>query len=373
MTQTMSGWRTLVRLLPVLVLVAGRSGCGRGGSGQGRPGGMMVPVVGFRAVEQPVEERMAVVGTLAANESVEIKSALDGRVEALHVEEGQRVDAGSMLARIERSKLDASLAEAEANLNLAGSPLTRYQALADSQAVSRQEVDQAHSLFEARQATVELMRAQQDEATVVAPFAGVLGARLISVGQYVTRGQPLTSLMDVESMKVEFNMPERWLGRVAAGQELEVRVAAYPEETFHGTVYFIGPQINPETRTVLMKAHLPNPDGRLRPGMFANLELILYVHEKAVVIPESALLLAGEQASVFVVEEGKAQPRVVIPGIRMAGSLEITSGLSAGELVVIEGTQKLGPGVPVRVREDTRRIEEIAQERAGASPAVTVQ
>lgn len=365
------GYWSLV-LVWSLVLGAFVLGCGQGGAGHGGPGGMRVPVVGFRAVEQPVEDRIAVVGTLAANESVEIRSELDGRVEELHVEEGRRVEAGTVLARIDRSKLDASLAEAEANLTLAEATLTRYQALADSQAVSRQEIDQARNTFDAKQAAVELIHAQQRDATVIAPFTGVLGARLISAGQYVTRGQLLTSLVDIESMNIEFNVPERFLNRLAEGQELEVRVAAYLGEPFRGIVYFIDPNVDLNTRTVPVKAHVPNSDGRLRAGMFANLDLILQVHPHAVVIPESALLLVGEEASVFVVEDGKAQARAVSPGIRMAGSVEIRSGLSAGELVVIEGTQKLGPGVPVQVREEARPIEEIAQERAGASPAVAV-
>jgi len=365
---------SLTMVLTALLGVAflwGIGGCGR--RAPGGPGGMAVHVVGFRAVEQPVEDRVAVVGTLAANESVDIKSELDGVVEEIRFEEGQRIKAQDVLFRIDRSKLEASLAEAEANLKLAEATLRRYTALAESRAVSQQEVDQAQTSFEARLATVELMRAQLQDATVVAPFAGITGSRLVSIGQYVTRGQQLTSLVETDPMKVGFAVPERFLSRVAEGQGLEMRVVAYPDEAFRGTVYFVDPTVNPQTRTVLVKARLPNPDGRLRAGMFANLELILQVRQRAVVIPESALLLEGERASVFVVEDGTAQPRPVSPGVRLAGALEIREGLSPGELVVIEGTQKLAPGAPVEVREDERPLEEIARELAGAPPAVTVR
>ncbi|MBI4004481.1 MAG: efflux RND transporter periplasmic adaptor subunit [Candidatus Omnitrophica bacterium] len=352
---------SLIVPLGVGLALAAVAGCGKGGGPGGGPGGMVVHVVGFRAVEQPVEERVAVVGTLAANESVDIKSELDGAIETIGFAEGERVDEGTVLFRINRTKLEASLAEAEANLRLAETTLERYAALEESRAVSKQEADQARAAFEARRASAELMRAQLQDATVVAPFSGTVGARLISLGQYVTKGEALTSLVDTDIMKVEFSVPERFLSRVAEGQAIEVQLAAYPAERFQGTVYFIDPRVSTETRTVPVKARLPNPDGRLRAGMFANLDLVLQVRKRAVVIPESALLLGGGQASVFVITDGKAQPRPVRLGVRLAGAVEIREGLSAGEVVIIEGTQKVGPGSSVDVRLDERPVEEIVK------------
>ena len=204
------------------------------------------------------------------------------------------------------------------------------------------------------------MRAQLQDATVVAPFAGAMGARLVSIGQYVTKGQPLTSLVDTDPMKVELNVPERFLGQLAEGQELTVRVAAYPDATFRGTVYFVDPTVNSDTRTVLIKARLPNPDGRLRPGMFANLTLIIQVRKNAVVIPETALMLQGQKTSVFVVNPQDAvEAREVRAGLRQAGWVEIASGLAAGEAVIIEGVQKVHPGAQVSVR---------YEEHAGGTP-----
>jgi membrane fusion protein (multidrug efflux system) len=146
---------------------------------------------------------------------------------------------------------------------------------------------------------------------------------------------------------------------------LDVQVAAYPQERFRGSVYFVDPMVSPSTRTVLVKARVPNPDRRLRAGMFANVALILQVRPRAVVIPEAALLLEGEQASVFVVEQQAAQRRPVTPGIRMAGTVEIVRGLSRGELVVVEGTQKLAPGAPVEAREDARPLAEVVRGAVG--------
>lgn len=357
-------------LMMVIGVVIGAAGCGKGPAMKG-PGGMAVPVVVFRALQRPVEDRVAVVGTLSANESVDIKSEVEGPIESISFEEGQLVKQGQVLFEIDRAKLKASLAEVEANFKLAEATQGRYAALAQSRAVSQQEADQARLNYEARLAAVELVRAQLSDATIVAPFDGVAGSRLVSLGQFVSKGQLLTSLIDADPVKVECDVPERFISQMATGQELDVRIAAYPDTTFRGTVYFVDPSVDPNTRTVRVKARIPNPKGQLRPGMFADLDLVLRVRERAVVIPESAVLLAGERASVFVVEDGKAQPRSITAGVRLAGAVEILAGISVGELVIIEGTQKLGPGAPVSVREDDRPLEEMMRERASPSVAVT--
>ena len=362
------------RALALLVCaVVGVSGCGKGASKGGPPGGMSVNVVAVRAMERPVEDRIAVVGTLSADESVEIKSEVEGAIDTIGFEEGQLVRQGQVLFEIDRAKLKASLAEVDANFKLAEATQGRYAALVQSRAVSQQEADQARLNFEARRAAVELVLAQLADATVTAPFDAVAGSRLVSMGQFVSKGQILTSLIDADPMKVECDVPERFVAQMAEGQALDVRVAAYPDAVFRGTVYFVDPSVDPNTRTVRVKARIPNADGKLRPGMFADLDLILKVRERAVVIPESAVLLAGERASVFVVQDDKAQPRAVMPGVRLAGGVEILEGVAAGDWVITEGTQKLGPGVPVHVREDTRPLEEIMRERAGPSVTVTAR
>ena len=329
---------------------AGISGCGKRGPG-GPPGGMVVKVVGFKTAEQPLAERVSVVGTLTGNEWVDIKSELDGMVEEIGFEEGEHVEAGKLLFSIDHSKLVASLAEAEANLKMAESTAERYRALVDSRAVSQQEADQALATLAARRASVDLMRAQLQDATITAPFAGTIGARQISAGQFVTKGQQLTSLIDARTMKAEFNVPERFLGQVAQGQPIKVRVAAYPDEQFQGTVYFVSPQVDSNTRTVPVKAHVPNPDEKLRAGMFADLDLILRVRERAILVPQTALIVQGQTESVYVVKlDNTVEPRQVKSGVRQADRVEIVSGLEPGQTVIIEGTQKVHPGAAVSVR-----------------------
>lgn len=338
--------RHLVCLMAGLAIASG--GCGRAPSG-GPQRAMAVHVVAYQVASQPIEERLELVGTLAANEVIEIQSELDGAVEELRAEEGQAVRRGDMLFRIDEAKLQAAYREANANLELAKTTLERYRVLVANGAVSKQEYDQAQATYQTRLAAAELALEQLRDARITAPFDGVLGARLVSVGQFVTKGTRLTTLISQDPMKAEFRVPERYLSRVAVGQAVDLGVAAYPEERFAGTVFFIEPQIDEATRTALVKARVPNPDGRLRRGMFASLALIVSMREQALVIPESALLLRGDETSVFVIEGNTAMPRPVTTGLRLPGRVEVTGGLSEGALVVIEGTQKLAPGAAVSV------------------------
>lgn len=312
---------------------------------------MVVSVVAAPAQQQRVEETADAVGTLAANESVEIKSETDGTIEAIRFDEGQPVASGDVLVELDQAKLRASLMEAQANLTMAESNRRRYAALLETQAVARQEADQAEATWAATKALVDRLTAELEEATIRAPFEGIAGARLLSVGQFVPKGTSLTTLIDPDPMKLEFRVAERFLAQIRQGQAVKLRTAAYPEVLFTGEVYFIDPQVDPATRTVLLKALVPNADGRLRQGMFARAELVLRVREQAVVIPETALLHQGDLTFVYAIDgRQQAQQRPVKTGVRLAHQVEVTEGLAPGEQVVIEGHQKLHPGANVAPR-----------------------
>ena len=177
-----------------------------------------------------------------------------------------------------------------------------------------------------------------------------MASRLVSRGQVVAAQQSLASLADVDPVKVEGSVPERFLSRAKTGQKFDFRVAAYPGEDFAGEVYFIAPQIDPVNRTGLIKARVPNPEGKLKPGMFATVDLTLKVREDAVVIPEAALMPQGDATMVVIVDEQMtAQIRPVRTGLRTAGRVEIIEGLKGGETVVVEGWQKTRPGGKVKL------------------------
>lgn len=310
---------------------------------------MAVQIVAVPVRERPVIESIPLVGSIAANESIEVKSEADGAIAEIGFEEGQKIAKGALLVALDESKFKSSLQEAEANQQLADANFARARQLLADKLISQQEFDQASATFAMNQASVELRRRQLRDARIHAPFAGTVGARLVGPGQVITRNTLLTTLVDLDTVKVEMNVPERYLGQVQPGQRIRFKVDAFPSDTFEGEVFFVAPQLDAGTRTALVKARVPNPDGRLRGGMFAKLDLSVRHRERALVIPEPALLANGDQFSVFVVTpQTNVVPRPVRVGLRLSGRAEIVSGLTNGEVVVVEGHQKLFPGASVR-------------------------
>ncbi|MSU58076.1 MAG: efflux RND transporter periplasmic adaptor subunit [Pedosphaera sp.] len=334
--------------VPALLVVA--TGCGKK-SGGGPPGGFPpLQVVAVAARSQPVTESLSLVGSIAPNEMVELQAETEGIVQEILFAEGQRVEKGQLLIRLDDTKLAAAVAESESSFKLSQANFERAKQLLKDTLISKQEYDQAAATFDLNQATLGLKRRQLKDAHINASFAGISGARKVSPGQVIAKGTVLTALVDLDPVKVEVNVPERYLQRLKIGQPLEFTVAAFPGEKFRGEVYFISPQINENLRTALVKARIPNPDTKLRGGMFASMDLTLQVRDAAIVIPEPALMSSGDAFSVFVVDkDGKAQIRPVQVGLRLAGKAEVVKGLSAGEIVVVEGVQKLGPGSPVKL------------------------
>ena len=348
------------------------TGCGKkaaaGGAGGGPP---PTQVVVFEAKVQPVAETLSLVGNVAANERVEIYAEADGVVQDILFEEGQRVKKGQLIIRLDETKLAAALAETEANFKLSEANFERAKELYREKLVSHQEYDQAAATFAVNRATIDLRRRQLQDARIYAPFSGVTGARNVSPGAVVSvfSRTPLTSLVDLDPVKVEVNVPERFLGQLKIGQTLELNVAAFLGRTFKGEVFFITPTVDPATRTALVKARVPNPTLELKPGMFASLELTLQIRAQAVVIPETALVANGDRLSIYTVDaEQKAQLKPVTIGVRMAGLVEVTSGLKGGERVIVEGLQKVRPGGDVQVSKGgSEQVRKSGNEKVGVS------
>jgi membrane fusion protein (multidrug efflux system) len=330
-------------------LLGGLSGCGKKAAPEGGGAAMAVPVVAVEARLQPVVESLSLVGSVLANELVDIKSETEGTVQEIKFTEGQVVHKGDLLIRLDETKFATALAEAESNFKLSKATFERSQELSRSRLISQQEFDQAAATYELNRATVERRQRDLKDARIFAPFSGIISARYVSPGQVIARDTRMTVLVDLDPVKVEIGVPERFLGQVRVGQELEMTVAAFATNKFRGKVYFIAPEVDPLTRTAVVKAEVPNPEHQLRPGMFANLDLTLKVRDQAIVIPESALMMQQDKTSVWVVDADEmAQPRPVIVGLRMPGLVEITQGLQNGEKVITEGTQKVRPGGKVK-------------------------
>lgn len=314
------------------------------------PGAFAIPVVAVQAKRQPISESLSLIGNITANEIVEIKSETEGIVEQIYFNEGQRIEKGTLLLKLDETRLAASLAQADANYKLALANFERAKQLFEDKLISQQEYDQTASSFAASEANAEFMRRQLKDARIYAPFTGITGARMIGPGQVVSRNTTLTWLVDLDTVKVEVTVPERYLGQVQEGRPLEFKAAAFPDETFRGEVYFVSPQLDPNTRTALVKARIPNPGLKLRGGMFARLELTLRHKSDGLVIPEPALMSNGDSFLVFAIDDQtNSVMKPVKIGLRLAGKAEILNGLAPDEWVVVEGHQKLRPGAAVKL------------------------
>jgi membrane fusion protein (multidrug efflux system) len=341
------------RIICVALLAVLAAGCkrnqGPAGAG-GPPGGMVVQVIAVEAKREPIMETLSLVGTLLANEVVEVKSEIEGMIVSLPFQEGQRVEKGDLLVQLDDSELSAAVAEAEANFKLTQITYERNKQLFNDKLISQQEYDQSQAAFNASRATVERRKSELKHTRIFASFPGVVGGRQVSPGQVISKNTTITWVVDLDRLKAEFSVPERFLGQLRLGQKIQIAVAAFPAEKFVGEVYFIAPQVDPAMRTALIRAYVSNADQKLKPGMFANLDLALRVKEDAVVIPEPALMPIGDRVTVLIVDKDQtAQLRPVKVGMRIAGMAEILSGLNSGDLVIVEGTQKARPGGKVRL------------------------
>jgi membrane fusion protein (multidrug efflux system) len=313
-----------------------------------KAGGFGVQVVAVPVRNQSVSESVSLVGSVVPNEMIEVKSETDGIVREIRFQEGERVAKGELLVSLDDTKAVAQLNESAARQKLAQTSLARVDQLYQGRLIAQAEYDTATAEAAEKAAVVDVKRRELKDTRVIAPFAGITGARLISPGQVINKASTLTWLVDLDTVKVEVEVPERYLSQLKIGQPVEFRVAAFPKDSFKGEVYFIAPQLNAATRTALIKARIPNADAKLRGGMFANLDLSLQLRDSALVIPEPAIVNNGDITMVFAITStNTAVMKPVKTGIRLAGKVEILSGLTEGEMVVVEGVQKLRPGVPV--------------------------
>jgi RND family efflux transporter MFP subunit len=307
-------------------------------------------VVGAVAQATEATQTIQLVGSLKAVRHIELLAEAAGLVEILHADEGDRVAAGAPLFDIDARRQSANLKEAEAARDLARLDLARAEALAAEGAVADHELERSRATAIAAEAAVERARVGMREARVRAPFAGTVGRRLLSPGQWVTPGTLLTTLTDTDELEIEAAVPERFVAALAPGRRIDVRVAAWPAPV-SGVIAFVSPIVDPATRSVTVVGRIVNTDGRLRPGMFAEAKIELG-RRPAVRIPASALEFRGDTVQVWVIDaDGLATPQPVVVLTRDAEFADIGEGLTAGARVVREGQQKLRPGVLVRERD----------------------
>ena len=314
---------------------------------KGPPPAMPVKAAAARAA--PATDEVSAVGTLRADEAVTIRPEIAGRVVEFRFSEGQAVARGTVLVKLDPSELAAVVASSRAQLSLEQQRVERSEDLRKKGFISQQGLDDQKTSLARAKAKLSEDEARLARTEMRASFAGVAGLRQVSEGQYVAAGTDIVRLEKIDQLKLDFRVPESYIGKLKAGQPLKVLLDAYPNQSFAGNVYAIEPGVDDQTRTILLRARVANPELKLRPGMFGRVQVQLGVREKAIWIPEAAIVPKGQDLTVYRVVEGKVDVVRVQTGVRRVGEVEIVKGLNEGELVVTEGTQKVGPGSAVTV------------------------
>ena len=318
---------------------------------------------------QRVEHIVKAVGSFLPEEEVSIIPEVEGKISKLLVDEGYVVKKGQMLAiidderyRLEVEQREAHVEEARANLDNLKLTLHRKEQLLKEEMISQQEYDDAitkvrlaEAQLESAKAALNIVKKDLKDTRIYTPMDGIITKRLISVGEYVGEtevkgvGNVLFEMVSMNPLRLSFPFPERYSRYLSLGKEVMIRVRAYPDEVFKGTVYFINPQIDPKTRAVQMKAYVKNDEMRLKPGFFADVDMVTDVNERAMVLPQEAVLYRGDRTTVYTIEDGIAHERQVKIGEQFDGKIEILSGINPDSIIATRGNYLLQDGKKVAI------------------------
>lgn len=296
-----------------------------------------------------VSDDVSAVGSLMAEESVIIRPEIDGRIVGLHFQEGQATSAGTRLVTIDSTEYEAQAAAVRADLKTEEQRLVRTKELHQQNFISKDALDVQIGAVDRLKARLAEAESRVAKTVIRAPFSGIVGLRQVSPGAYVKAGTDIVRIENVSSIKVDFRIPENYLSKIRPNQEILVRLDAYPGEEFRGRVYAVEPVVEERTRTIAMRARIPNKGFKLKPGMFVRVAVTMENRPNAIVIPEQAIWPQGKDSFVFRVVDGKAALTKVEIGNRQPGSVEILKGLGANDMVVTDGQIKLRDGAPVAV------------------------
>jgi membrane fusion protein (multidrug efflux system) len=301
-------------------------------------------IIAYNVGSRTFTDRIQAVGTAMANEAATLTATASDTVTAINFEEGTLVTKDTILVQLNDAEERAEMVDAQKAFD-------RYTKLAKSSATSEAQRDTSA-------ATLAMAEARLRDLQIIAPFDGIAGFRNVSLGDLVTPGMEVTSVYDIDPIKLEFTLPESYLSILESGLEIEARTSAWPDKTFKGKISVVDPRINAATRAVSLKAEIPNPDNQLKPGLLMTVNVVKD-ERTALAIPEGAIIQQGEKQNVYVIgADKKATLTPVTIGSREAGYLEVTNGLKEGDIVVAEGLLKVRPGAAVEISE-TKTIEDM--------------
>ncbi len=317
------------------------------GAAGGTPGGMAIAVEVAKVKASDFSDEASAVGNLKSGESVVLRPETPGRVATINFRDGTIVSKGTVLVELDAAIQAAELQQARANLALARSNHQRNQELLLKKFLSQQALDNSAAALKVQEATVQLAEAKLAKMQIKAPFNGMVGLRNVSVGDYVKEGQDLINIEDIGTLRVDFKLPESYLGRVSKGQTVEVTSDALPGQHFTAVLDAVDPMVDQGGRAISSRARLDNVAGKLRPGLFVRVRLLFGERQNVLMAPEQAIV-PGAQPAVFKVTDGKATLVKVRLGVRRAAQVEVLEGLLEGDVIVTAGQLKLRDGVAVR-------------------------
>ncbi|MCS3904354.1 membrane fusion protein (multidrug efflux system) [Methylohalomonas lacus] len=320
---------------------------------QGQP---PATIASTTVTEESWQPRLNSVGSMVAVNDVSVTNEVPGIVEEIQFESGQRVEKGDVLLQIDDNVDRAQLEGLKADLQLAQVQFDRAAKLVKERTVSQSEFDEAKARLESARANLASSKAEMVKKSIRAPFSGIIGIRQIDLGQYLAAGSEIAPLQSLDPIYVDYTLPERHLSDLSVGQTIDLNVQAYPGQTFSGRIEALNPGIDPGTRSIHIRGVLDNPDGTLRPGMFAEIRTLLSEQNDILTLPQQAITYAPYGDSVFVIEEQDGQKvvqrRQVKTGAVRNGRVEILEGLELGDEVASAGQNKLRNGQPVQINND---------------------
>ncbi len=313
-------------------------------------GGFPTTVETVQVSRSSMQSSVRAVGTLLAEASAVLRAEVPGQVLQVHFAEGEPVRKGDKLFSIEATVLEAEVNEARANAERSTAAFARAREMYAKKLISANDFDSAEANMNVDVARLLSSQARLSKTVIRAPFNGFVGLREINVGDYATIGQAVVDVVQLDPLRVEFSVPETLLPKISAGQTVSVSVDAYPGETFEGTITAVSPRIDVAGHSVAARASLPNTSLKLRPGFFVRVNVTLAEKADALLVPEEAIWPIGQDKTVYVVIDGKAQQRKVTLGERLPGQVEVLSGLAVGETIVTAGQMKLYEGAAVQTQ-----------------------
>lgn len=331
-----------------LAALAGCSGKDAGAGGGGGFSRPPMPVEVAGVTQQMVQDRFEAVGTVEAGDAITVVSEIDGLVVSIPFQEGQAIDRGGLIAQIDDVQARAEVERARALRDQRQSTFERVKSVVSQNAGTPQDLDDAAAALKVAEADLDLAQSRLDKTRITAPFAGITGARAVSKGAWVRAGEEITTLAKIQEIRILFSVPERHLGRLHRGAKAAISTTAFPGYTLEGTIDVIEPILDASTRTARVIAVARNPEGKLRPGMSANVVVVLARRENAITIPSEAVFVEGDQSLVYVINPDSTVARTPLSlGTRLADAVEVLDGLKPGQQVVRAGHQKLFPGAKV--------------------------